>query len=191
MAAICPVCGEKVGGLTGMPKPSAELREQGLSSGVYQEGMCTTCLSRALRGAPPKKTEEEIAKEVQIIRTALQHMFISPSCVPDSAQDMGLVTGYCILGTGPFTALFSAVTDTFGIKSNAYLEKARAAEQEALNSLKIEALKKGADAIYCLRLSLTEATAGNGMLMVTVTGAATKTGKDDPNIQKAIEYLNQ
>ena len=104
---------------------------------------------------------------------------------------MGLVTGYCILGTGPFTALFSAVTDTFGIKSNAYLEKARAAEQEALNSLKIEALKKGADAIYCLRLSLTEATAGNGMLMVTVTGAATKTGKDDPNIQKAIEYLNQ
>lgn len=191
MAATCPVCGEKVGGLTGMPKPNTELKEQGLAAGVYLEGMCGTCLSRALRGAPPKKAEDKMYEEMQTINSVLQRMFISPSRVPDTAQDMGLVTGYCILGTGPFTALFSAVTDTFGIKSNAYLEKARAAEREALNTLKIEALKKGADAIYCLRLSLTEATAGNGMLMVTVTGAATKTGKDDPIIQKAIEYLNQ
>ena len=57
--------------------------------------------------------------------------------------------------------------------------------------LKIEALRKGADAVYCLRLTLAEATAGKGVLMVTVTGAATKTGKDDPIIQKAIEYLSQ
>lgn len=63
------------------------------------------------------------------------------------------------------------------------------AEREALDALKIEALKKGADAVYCLRLNLTEATSGNGMLMVSVTGAATSTGRDDSAIQKAIDYL--
>lgn len=191
MAEKCPVCGQSVGGLTGMPKPGKDLKEKGISLGVYEDGMCASCLSRALKGKVTEKTDEEINMGNKAIRTALPRVFVSPSSIPDGLPDMGLVTGYCILGTGPFTALFSGVTDTFGMRSNAYMQKARDAEREALDALKIEALKKGADAVYCLRLNLTEATAGNGMLMVTVTGAATKTGKDDPNIQKAIEYLNQ
>lgn len=190
MAEKCPVCGQSVGGLTGMPKPGKDLKEKGISLGVYEDGMCASCLSRALKGKVTEKTDEEINMGNKAIRTALPRVFVSPSSIPDGVSDMGLVTGYCILGTGPFTALFSGVTDTFGMRSNAYMQKARDAEREALDALKIEALKKGADAVYCLRLSLTEATAGNGMLMVTVTGAATKTGKDEPVIQKAIEYLN-
>lgn len=63
MAEKCPVCGEKVGGLTGMPKPGEYLKNQGISFGVYQDGICATCLSRALREVVPKKTEEEIKKE--------------------------------------------------------------------------------------------------------------------------------
>ena len=38
------------------------------------------------------------------------------------------------------------------MKSNAYLEKARAAEKEALSMMKLEALKLGADAVYCMRI---------------------------------------
>lgn len=191
MAAPCPVCGKKVGGLTGMPKPNTELKKQGLASGVYLEGMCATCLSRALKGEPPKKTEDKMHKNMQTDNSALQRMFISPSCIPDSAQDMGLVTGYCILFSVPLTTHILGKDTAIEINSNLYLQKIRTAEQDALNMLKIEALRKGADAVYCLRLTLTEATAGKGVLMVTVTGAATKTGKDDPIIQKAIEYLNQ
>lgn len=190
MAGICPVCGEKVGGLMGMPKPGEDMKKRGESLGVYQEGMCATCLSRAIRGEAPKKTEEEINKEVQTIADAVPKMFSSPSPVPDDGEDCGLVTGYCILGTGPFTSLFSAVTDTFGMKSNAYLEKARTAEKEALTMMKLEALKLGADAVYCVRVNLTEATSGNGMLMVSVSGAAVKTTTPAPEVVKAIEMLD-
>ena len=190
MAEKCPVCGERVGGLTGMPKPGEDLKNKGISYGVYQEGMCTTCLSRALRGVVPQKTEEEIRKEAQTINNAVPKMFSSPSPVPAAGEDRGLVTGYCILGTGPLTSLFSAVTDTFGMKSNAYLEKARAAEKEALSMMKLEALKLGADAVYCVRINLTEATSGNGMLMVSASGAAVKTAAPAPEIVKAIEILD-
>lgn len=189
MAEKCPVCGEKVGGLTGMPKPGESLKNQGISFGVYQDGMCATCLSRALRKVVPKKTEEERNKEIQTINDALSKMFSSPSPVPCTGEDFGLVTGYCILGTGPLTALFSAVTDTFGMKSNAYLEKARTAEKEALTMMKLEALKLGADAVYCVRVNLTEATSGNGMLMVSVSGAAVKTRTPAQEVIKAIELL--
>lgn len=190
MAGICPVCGEKVGGLMGMPKPGEDMKKRGESLGVYQEGMCAICLSRAIRGKAPKKTEEEINKEVQTIADAVPKMFSSPSPVPAAGEDRGLVTGYCILGTGPLTSLFSAVTDTFGMKSNAYLEKARTAEKEALSMMKLEALKLGADAVYRVRINLTEATSGNGMLMVSVSGAAVKTAAPAPEIVKAIEMLD-
>lgn len=117
-------------------------------------------------------------------------MFSSPSPVPAAGEDRGLVTGYCILGTDPLTSFFSAVTDTFGMKSNAYLEKARAAEKEALSMMKLEALKLGADAVYCMRINLTEATCGNGMLMASISWAAVKPPAPAPEIVKAIEMLD-
>ena len=176
MDAICPVCGEKVGGGFGKPKPKEDMKKRGISLGVYQEGMCAFCLADA-----PSKAISDVALK----------MFSSPSPVPIDGEDCGLVTGYCILGTGPLSSLFSSVTDTFGIKSNAYLEKARTAEKEALSMMKLEALKLGADAVYCVRINLTEATSGNGMLMVSVSGAAVKTPAPAPEIVKAIEILDR
>lgn len=139
------------------------------------------------QGHPEKSI---ITQEASPISSATEKMFSSPSPVPAAEEDRGLVTGYCILGTGPLTSLFSAVTDTFGMKSNAYLEKARAAEKEALSMMKLEALKLGADAVYCVRINLTEATSGNGMLMVSASGAAVKTTAQAPEIVKAIEILD-
>lgn len=188
MAEKCPVCGEKVGGIMGKPIPFERLKSKAKQAGIYQENICLECLQKKmdefLKESPQTHFEDN-----SVFLDVLPSVFVSPSSIPDGLPDMGLVTGYCILGTGPFTALFSSVTDTFGMKSNAYMQKARDAEREALDALKIEALKKGADAVYCLRLNLTEATSGNGMLMVSVTGAATSTGRDDPAIQKAIDYL--
>lgn len=76
------------------------------------------------------------------------------------------------------------------MKSNAYLEKARAAEKEALSMMKLEALKLGADAVYCMRINLTEATCGNGMLMASVSWAVVKPPAPAPEIVKAIEMLD-
>ena len=61
---------------------------------------------------------------------------------------------------------------------------------EALSMMKLEALKLGADAVYCVRINLTEATSGNGMLMVSASGAAVKTTAQAPEIVKAIEILD-
>lgn len=190
MAEKCPVCGESVGGWRGKQSPFGELITQGQKAGVYVNGICKECLEKRIDEFLKQNPGMDIEnKGFKVVLDVLPSVFVSPSPIPDGLPDMGLVTGYCILGTGPFTALCSGITDTFGMKSNAYMQKARDAEREALGALKIEALKKGADAVYCLRLNLTEATAGNGMIMITVTGAATSTGRDDPAIQKAIDYL--
>ena len=187
--SICPVCGEKVGGLTGMRKPTANMILEAKAVDVYKEGMCASCLAKALTGGLSK--QEELAKANAKIQEAVDKVFVSPAQIPDNATDLGLVTGYCILGTGPFSALFSSVTDIFGMKSNAYYGKAQKAEKEALSLLKLNALEKGADAVYCIRVNLTEATSGNGMLMVSVAGAAVKTASPNEKILEAIEILQK
>lgn len=203
MAGICPVCGEKVGGFTGKAEPFQRLLDEAQALGVYKLGTCLDCLKSIVektkqehpekaaiyQAVPPSKTISSVSFAI-ITSSATEKIFLSPSPVPVTGEDRGLVTGYCILGTGPFTALFSSVTDTFGIKSNAYLEKARTAEKEALSMMKLEALKLGADAVYCVRINLTEATSGNGMLMVSAAGAAVKTPAPAPEIVKAIEILD-
>ncbi|MDO5537659.1 MAG: heavy metal-binding domain-containing protein [Desulfovibrionaceae bacterium] len=171
MRQICPVCGKKVGGLTGVPGPTAEHRQTGLEAGAYREGMCASCLTRTLQSRQDGSRERMRGS----VRLALDLVFTTPSPVPANCEDRGLVTGYCIMGTGPFADLFSSVTDIFGTKSNSYLKKARSAEREALDMMKIEALKLGCDAVHCVRVSLTEATSGNGMLMVSVQGCAVRT----------------
>lgn len=191
MAGICPVCGEKVGGFTGKAEPFQKLLDEGQAFGVYKNGMCLDCLKKLVEKTKKEQPEKVLSiHPISPIVSAAEKMFSSPSPVPVAGEDRGLVTGYCILGTGPLTSLFSAVTDTFGMKSNAYLEKARAAEKEALSMMKLEALKLGADAVYCVRINLTEATSGNGMLMVSASGAAVKTTAQAPEIVKAIEILD-
>ena len=118
-------------------------------------------------------------------------MFVSPSPVPADGKDLGIVTGYCILGTGPFSALFSSITDIFGAESNSYLKKAKSAEEAAMTMMKIDAIRKGADAIFCAKISLTEATSGNGMIMVSAQGAATLRATPDQKILDVVKLLPQ
>ena len=99
-------------------------------------------------------------------------MFITTLQPRGTEKDCGLVSGYCILGTGPISSLLSSITDFFGMKSNAFSAKAKEAEKIALDMMKREALQRGANAVYGVRINLTEATSGQGMLMVSVSGSA-------------------
>lgn len=200
MPETCPVCGKKVtsfGGLFSEVPPREEFLARGKALGLYQDGMCASCLDSALdelekrnkhieEKIKQKDKEDIIAqKETGISNTVLQKIFMSPAAYSPEAKDLGLITGYCIMGTGPISAIASSITDVFGAKSNAYLEKVRLAETAALNMLKVEALKKEADAVYNVRINLTEATSGHGMLMVSASGSAVKTGKADKDIEEA------
>lgn len=102
----------------------------------------------------------------------IDNMFITTLQPRGTEKDCGLVSGYCILGTGPISSMLSSITDLLGMRSNAYSEKAKEAERNALAMMKYEALQRGANAVYGVRISLTEATSGKGMLMVSVSGSA-------------------
>lgn len=191
MSNICPICGKKVGGLTGLPKPFSDAIEQGIQLGVYRTGMCGTCLSNALKVNIDKvKTSEEIKEEQNVLGAVTPLVFCSPAMIPDSASDLGLVTGCCILGTGVISEFLASQSDVLGRSSKTYRNKVRAAEREAIDMMKLECLKLGGDAVYCIRINITEATSAQGMIMVSVSGAAVKTKNPKAEILEAINSLN-
>lgn len=182
----CPVCGNKVGGLFGMEIPPQEVVERAQSIGLYKDGICHSCLSKSINNyLQSDDNRQKTSKLSELMGIVLSKMLVTPANISVELQDLGLITGYCIMGTGPISAIASSVTDLFGAKSNAYFEKVKIAETDALNMLKVEAFKKGGDAVYCCRVTLTEATSGHGMLMVSASGSAVKTGKADKDIEEA------
>lgn len=200
MAEKCPICSGKVGGILGLTAPSIDLINFAKKADIYKDGMCLNCLNAAL--AQHKGREEEKKRDIlfqqkavqslsqepstsPVLENALKKLFITPASNFNNDSDLGLITGYCIMGTGPISAIMSSWTDFLGKKSNAYLEKIRNAEAFALAMLGVEAFKKGGDAVYCCRVTLTEATSGHGMLMVSASGSAVKTGKADKDIEEA------
>lgn len=105
----------------------------------------------------------------------MSDIFLSPANIPPNARDLGLVSGYCIIGTGFFTEFVSAFTDFFGRKSGSYSKKIGNAEKFAFAILKENARKLGANAVYNVRVSIQEATSGHGMIIFYVCGSAVKT----------------
>lgn len=200
MAEKCPICSGKVGGILGLTAPSIDLINFAKKTDIYKDGMCLNCLNAAL--AQYKERDQEKKKDIflqqkivqslsqepsisPVLEKALKKLFITPASNFNNDCDLGLITGYCIIGTGPISAIMSSWTDFLGKTSNAYLEKIRNAEASALAMLGMEAFKKGGDAVYCCRITLTEATSGHGMLMVSASGAAVKTGNADKDIEEA------
>ena len=97
------------------------------------------------------------------------------------------MSGHSVIGTGPLSSLASAFTDLFGEESLAYQQKIRDAEDKAMLMAKIQAMEKGASLISGMSVSVSEATSGHGMIMVTCVGTAIKTKDTPPEIQ---EYLD-
>lgn len=187
MAEKCSVCGERMGGMFGKEPAKQEYIDKLKKHGYEYSFICHTCAKKKVV-LLASMGNEELIQHVENKKKE-SSIFITPSAPHPSFSDLGLVTGYCIMGTGPLTTLSSAVTDMFGEQSNAYIEKITAAEEAALKMLKLNAMKKGGDAVYSCHVNLSEATSGHGMLMVSVYGTAVKTQSPDEDIQQAIETL--
>lgn len=190
MADKCPDCGLSVGGVfAAQPKASAEQIEFCKKNGItYEDNICQSCMNLRISLFKEEGLKEKIFA-TNALDVADKKMLITPASIPNNMRDFGLITGYCIIGTGPISTIASSLTDLFGKTSNAYLKKIRQAEDFALKMLRAEALKKGADAIYNCRVSLSEATSGHGMLIVSASGSAVSTGTADEDIQKAIKAI--
>jgi uncharacterized protein YbjQ (UPF0145 family) len=85
----------------------------------------------------------------------------------------GLVSGEAILGANLFKDLFASITDVIGGRSGAYEKELRKAKDIALEEMKAEARKLGANAVIAIDLDYeTIGSGGGNMLMVSASGTA-------------------
>ena len=91
-------------------------------------------------------------------------------------QYLGLVTGEAIMGANVIRDFMAGLTDLVGGRSGTYESKFSEARETALHEMEEEARRKGADAVVGIDIDYQVLGASNGMLMVTATGTAVKTG---------------
>lgn len=87
----------------------------------------------------------------------------------------GLVSGEAILGANLFKDIFASITDVIGGRSGSYENELRKAKDIALQEMKQEAKRLGANAIIGVDLDYETIGSGSGnMLMVSASGTAVK-----------------
>jgi uncharacterized protein YbjQ (UPF0145 family) len=84
----------------------------------------------------------------------------------------GLVTGETIIGANIFKDFFAGIRDIVGGRSSSYERVLREAKNTAVNEMKENAARMGANAIVGIDLDYETLGQGNGMLMVTASGTA-------------------
>ena len=89
---------------------------------------------------------------------------------------LGIVTGEAIVGANILKDLMAGIRDIVGGRSKAYEKALRTAREEALREMATEAKARSADAVIAVDLDYEVLGTGNGMLMVTASGTAVRTG---------------
>lgn len=198
MADCCHKCGKSFSGMFGTtpigPKSTEKLK-QILS--LDCSGMCIQCAGIALNDERLRRNMDlstEIRKRIAPqIQRALDK--ITLQTVPHSEHIggtiLGVVSGYSVIGTGVLSEFFSSFTDFFGLESNAYLEKIRKGEKSSMLIAKKQAFDMGADLISGFNISVTEATSGHGMLMVSCSGTAVQTKGADLSLMAEMKKLEE
>ena len=186
MDKFCEICGADLDPLTGSLEMShgkvEQLRKWNMDVTIP---ICGECFHDILAAAerkygkdfayeedPPPDFLKRIKEQARKLKVWTTDPF-----PPGSVANLGLVSSHVIVGTGPLTALSSALNDFLGKKSGAYAEILELAEKDCLKILKENALKKGASAVTGLAVNYTELTGANGMIMVNM-------------LWKAVAFLN-
>ena len=89
-------------------------------------------------------------------------------------QYCGIVTGETIIGANIFKDIFAGIRGVVGGRSGSYERVLREAKDTALQEMKNEALRLGADAVVGVDLDYETVGPSAGMLMVTAAGTAVK-----------------
>jgi uncharacterized protein YbjQ (UPF0145 family) len=84
----------------------------------------------------------------------------------------GIVTGEAIIGANIFRDMFAAVRDIVGGRSATYEKGLAEARDTAIAEMKAKATSLGANAVIGVDIDYEVLGAGNGMLMVAVSGTA-------------------
>ena len=87
---------------------------------------------------------------------------------------LGIVVGEAILGTNIFRDIGAGLRDIVGGRSGAYEKKMNEARETAIREMQEKAQALGADAV--VGVDIDYETVGNGMMMVSASGTAVRTG---------------
>ncbi|MDT7908964.1 heavy metal-binding domain-containing protein [Thermus sp.] len=87
---------------------------------------------------------------------------------------LGIVFGEAIVGANLFRDLFAQIRDIVGGRSGAYEAELRRARELALEEMKEEARRLGADAVIGVDIDYEVLGGNNSMLMVTASGTAVR-----------------
>ena len=93
-----------------------------------------------------------------------------------ATEYLGIVMGEAIIGANIVKDLFAVVRDVVGGRSASYEKALRTARQEAIREMCERAEEKGADAVIGVDIDYEVLGTSNGMLMVTASGTAIRTG---------------
>lgn len=86
---------------------------------------------------------------------------------------LGLVNGEAIMGANIVRDLFASITDIVGGRSGAYESKLKEARDIAIEEMKSQAMRMGANAV--VGIDVDYEVIREGMLMVAVSGTAVYT----------------
>ena len=192
----CPICRKKFGKLFGAQQTPEDLIEKLRQKDSYTEGMCFDCARAVFMNEKQennKKYNELKAKIEREISYLARRIVGCTTNVPEkySSGIKGLVTGYSVIGTGPLSDFTSSITDLFGIESNSYRDKIKLAEQSAIDSAKVDAIRLGGNSIYASCINVTEASSGHGMIMVAFSGTAIYIPNGDEEFDNFIKEINE
>jgi uncharacterized protein YbjQ (UPF0145 family) len=96
----------------------------------------------------------------------------------DVYEYLGVVTGEAILGANIFRDLFAGIRDIVGGRAGSYEKELRRAREIAMEEMKEQARRLGANAIIGIDIDYETISIqdGGSMLMVTVSGTAMRVG---------------
>lgn len=190
MALSCRKCGKSFTGLFSQSGLLAKATIRAFEErGIDVSDICFECCKAmqekqiAERNKRISELEKERDRLIEEVTKQIKIATILPA-VHDKNTILGVVSGYSVVGTGPLASFASAITDLFGMESMAYLEKIRSGEKTALTMAKLQTIKMGGDSIYGMNLSVSEATSGHGMLIISCVGTAVKTEHSGFDVEK-------
>lgn len=94
------------------------------------------------------------------------------------------VTSHVVAGTNIFNEFIGGLSDVFGGRSNLFQKQIASIYDEAINKLKIDAYRQGANCILGLKIDVDEISGkGKSMFMITAIGT--------PILYENIDVLNQ
>jgi uncharacterized protein YbjQ (UPF0145 family) len=137
----------------------------------------------AVRAAGGGYSPEEIAQNQTLLRAKAIMLTTENAPTGLTVTDrLGIVTAECVFGMHLFKDLFAVGRDIFGGRSEAMQNTLKDARNTALEELRIEAAKLGADAVIAVDLDYSEISGGGkSMLFLVASGTAVRLagGKSD------------